>query len=629
MCHWVFYREQEVTIKNRTKRTWLRRVVECAWVGGCALAGVGVAVALGAIDTTVLDFYTPGTQPNKLTQRVANAAGCAACHGYYDRETEPFEQWAGSLMAQASRDPIFHACLAIANQDASYAGDLCLRCHTPGGWLMGRVVDAPDGSGLQDQDRQGVSCNVCHRMVDPVYRPGESPEVDESILANILIPVITPHNASMVMDPMDRRRGPFDISSTNPHPWLQSPYHRSSSLCASCHDVSNPVYMKQPDGSYLPTPHDEPHPTHNKYDMYPIERTFSEWANSLFAAGPVEMGGRFGGNRSAVSSCQDCHMPSTTGTGCEPSIGSPVRHDLPRHFFNGANTWVLKAIRSLYNDAETFLDESIVNESIARAQAMMRAASDLELTQAGRFINARIINYSGHKLPTGYAEGRVMWINVKYFDAQGTLVDERGHYDNATAELDSSNTKTYEAVQGLDAVGAAAVNRPQGPGFHFAVNNTYFKDNRIPPMGFTNAAFAAVQASPLGADYADGQYWDDTLFDIPDGATRAEVRVFHQVTTKEYIEFLRDQNTTNTAGQIAYDQWVLHGKSPPTEMDFVTIDLSTCFADTNGDGGVDGSDVEAFFLAWEAAAPLGDFNLDGGVDGADVEAFFLAWESGC
>ncbi|MBX3382066.1 MAG: hypothetical protein KF864_01020 [Phycisphaeraceae bacterium] len=51
-------------------------------------------------------------------------------------------------------------------------------------------------------------------------------------------------------------------------------------------------------------------------------------------------------------------------------------------------------------------------------------------------------------------------------------------------------------------------------------------------------------------------------------------------------------------------------------------------ADFNLDGGVDGADIEAFFLAWEAAEQHADFNLDGGVDGADVAAFFEAWENG-
>ncbi|MBL9000442.1 MAG: hypothetical protein JNK25_04830 [Phycisphaerae bacterium] len=58
-----------------------------------------------------------------------------------------------------------------------------------------------------------------------------------------------------------------------------------------------------------------------------------------------------------------------------------------------------------------------------------------------------------------------------------------------------------------------------------------------------------------------------------------------------------------------------------------TLDFQ-CFADFNGDGGVDGADVEAFFTAWEAGSPAADVNLDGGTDGGDVEAFFNSWENG-
>lgn len=54
-----------------------------------------------------------------------------------------------------------------------------------------------------------------------------------------------------------------------------------------------------------------------------------------------------------------------------------------------------------------------------------------------------------------------------------------------------------------------------------------------------------------------------------------------------------------------------------------------CPSDFNDDGGVDGSDVEAFFIAWESGDVLGDFNEDGGIDGTDVEAFFFRWEQGC
>jgi len=51
-------------------------------------------------------------------------------------------------------------------------------------------------------------------------------------------------------------------------------------------------------------------------------------------------------------------------------------------------------------------------------------------------------------------------------------------------------------------------------------------------------------------------------------------------------------------------------------------------ADFNRDGGVDGSDVSAFFTTWEAGDSDADINGDGAVDGEDVEAFMVTWENG-
>jgi hypothetical protein len=54
----------------------------------------------------------------------------------------------------------------------------------------------------------------------------------------------------------------------------------------------------------------------------------------------------------------------------------------------------------------------------------------------------------------------------------------------------------------------------------------------------------------------------------------------------------------------------------------------SCPADFNLDGGIDGGDIDAFFVAWEASEPCGDVNFDGGVDFADIEVFFTTWENG-
>lgn len=57
--------------------------------------------------------------------------------------------------------------------------------------------------------------------------------------------------------------------------------------------------------------------------------------------------------------------------------------------------------------------------------------------------------------------------------------------------------------------------------------------------------------------------------------------------------------------------------------------LNVCAADFNCDGGVDGSDVAAFFQLWSNGDDVTDLNTDGGVDGNDVGEFFGVWANGC
>ncbi len=542
------------------------------------------------LPTTINDFFQPGTQPNTITDPIIAGTACNLCHAFFPQENSPADRWSTTIMAQASRDPIFHACLAIAEQDAEFVGDLCLRCHMPSAWLAGRSTPTNGSalSGINDWD--GITCSLCHRMVDPIFTPGQSPAVDAGIInATPSLPV-NPHNAQFIIDPLDRRRGPYQLSpGFSFHTWLRSPFHRESALCGTCHDVSNPVFIRQGD-SYILDNLDERHPTGDSYDEFPIERTFSEWLQSAFAIAPVEMGGRFGGNQTAVSTCQDCHMPKTTASAC--SLGGVVRNDQPLHDFAGSHTWVLDAIHNLDTtmliwDTPAFMNPNLIEQTKTRNIEMLESASDLELTKQGADLQVRVTNQTGHKLPSGYPEGRRIWVNVRYRNDLGDIIAEHGHYDFDTAVLTTGDTKVYEAKLGLDEAMAAITGLPAGESFHFALNNTWIKDNRIPPRGFTNAGFELVQAAPVGYSYPDGQYWDDTIYPIPEGATTAEVRVYYQTASKEYIEFLWSENTTNDRGQILYDQWLLSGKGPPIIIDSQTIELD---ADDHirGDCNVDG-----------------------------------------
>jgi hypothetical protein len=401
-------------------------------------------------------------------------------------------------------------------------------------------------------------------------------------------------------------------------------------MCATCHDVSNPLFVMQPDGRYaLDTLH-QPHPTQRPYDEFPLERTYSEWSQSQFARAPIDMGGRFGGNQTAVSTCQDCHMPKTTGTACNPILGGTVRTNLPLHDFRGATSWMLQAVRNLYSDSETGLSADSVAAAIDRNHDMLQKASDLDLAIAGGRLLVRIVNQTGHKLPTGHLEGRRIWVNVRFFDAAGALVQELGAYDPVQATLNTAGTKVYQAVVGLDETMAAMLGVPAGPSHLFPLNNKFYLDNRIPPRGFTNAAFALVQCAPVGQTYRDGQFWDDSLFTIPADAARAEARLYYQTITREAVEGLRDANTTNTAGRVLYQQWELTGRSAPIEMDLAGLSFAGyCRADFSGDGALGIPDYLAFADAFAAGDPRADVNDDGLLNISDYVAFMALVAAGC
>lgn len=599
------------------------------------------------IPTTHEDFFQPGTQPDpsgEVVVPIMHSNNCVYCHGQYlwdEKEpsyAEPWDGWANSIKGHTARDPVFHAAVAIANQDAAGSGEFCIRCHAPGGWLAGRSVSGQIDQ-LAEMDFDGVNCHFCHRIVNPVLSDN-SPEQDAPILAALEFPPTgAPGNARYVIDPADVRRGPFDDVPMNLHGTADiifSPFHLESAMCGTCHDVSNPVFERQPDGSFAIAPLGEPHPTGNIHEMMPEQRTYSEWLHSQFAKGGVHFpDGRFGGNHDTgiMQSCQDCHMPKQFTGGCSFWEYDPFfpRPDMPKHHFAGGNTWVLGAIFEKYGEEIGLTPESVADAQ-ARTADMLRAASDMELDVIDDNLRVRIINWSGHKLPTGYPEGRRMWVNVQFFDNNEQLILEHGAYDFATATLCTEDTKVYEMKLGMDETIAKAANLPQGKSFHLVLNNVVLQDNRIPPVGFTNAAYESVLAQPVDYTYADGQHWDDTYFAIPSGAASAVATLYFQTSSREYMEFLRDTNITNFAGIEAYDLWLSQGKSAPVDMASLIVDLDpqpSNPADLNNDGVVDVSDLLILLANWGQCPRndtcIGDINGDGVVDVSDLLLLLASW----
>ena len=87
-------------------------------IGSLTIWSQGTAMGQSLpVPTTIDDFFLPGSQPLE-SGTFKDASFCKNCHGGYDLAVEPVFNWRGSMMAHAQRDPLYLACLAVANQDA-------------------------------------------------------------------------------------------------------------------------------------------------------------------------------------------------------------------------------------------------------------------------------------------------------------------------------------------------------------------------------------------------------------------------------------------------------------------------------------------------------------------------------
>lgn len=547
-------------------------------------AGAALGVAIGG------PLTSNGTQP-PIAYELLPSGNCRGCHGFdYDPANyiEPGDTWTGSMKSQAARDPLFWAALDVANHDVPNSGDFCLRCHAPAGWLAGRSeppAGSTDGCALEGTideypgtDFGGVTCHVCHRMkVNDAPPPGQQSMYLE--------------NAQFWIDDSDCagrgepcRYGPYDYLSPYeapaPHAWSFAPYFESSDSCGNCHNVTNPARNLIVNGV-------------DTGIRVPLERTHREWQASAY--------GRTG---PAFESCQGCHMPDAVADPVYACAFSENNRsgDLGIHEFAGGNSWIPEVLRQEYPTLGLATELAATRDAALRMLQQRAARVSIvvppQATPGGLLnVQVNVTNLTGHKLPTGYPEGRRMWLHVVARDGQGAPFWESGAYDTATGVLShDSALKVYEAKVGiwnLNRTGACDTTDGTGASiFHFVRNDCVVMDNRIPPKRFTGGADPEIR--PVGYVYpetAPGSgilvNYDVTSYAVPVPAQAVSpitvtATLQYQTTSKEHVDFLRDEAVTNkfpkdciqrttgpagkSRGGLLYDMWTSYGRSAPVAM---------------------------------------------------------------
>lgn len=193
---------------------------------------------------------SPSTTLN--SQALMDPAVCQTCH------PAQYQQWAESMHAYATDDPVFRAMNTRAQRETGgQLGTFCLNCHAP----VAVRAQITDGSNLDaiPAAAKGVTCYFCHSVTD----------------------VSDTHNNPLQLAADGRLFGPFnDPAPGSPHNvsygrFLDGSTPESANACGSCHDIVN-----------LQGAH--------------VERTFAEWKGTTLSLLPNG------------ESCAQCHMAASS-----------------------------------------------------------------------------------------------------------------------------------------------------------------------------------------------------------------------------------------------------------------------------------------------------------------------------
>ncbi|HVU00367.1 MAG TPA: multiheme c-type cytochrome [Polyangiaceae bacterium] len=327
-----------------------------------AAGAAGLLTACGGDD--------PAAAPSTYTvEKLLKPSTCNECH------QDHYKEWSGSMHAFAAKDPLFLAMNKRGQEETKGAlGNFCVSCHAP---MAVRQAASPDETidpeGLPEE-QSGITCYFCHNVTD----------------------VTKDHNNPLVLaNDTTMRGGVRDPVQYKAHTAAYSPLHdgtrlSSAPLCGACHDI---VVDKHFSGAA---------------EDVPLERTFAEWKESIFAD-PHSQG----------QSCAGCHMdPDPRGT--VPIASPPGPHPImtPRnrhvHDFPAVDT------------AFAVADFPEREGQHARVQ--------YKLDQEPRFqvcvdpiqgiVTVQVENLSaGHGFPSGASQDRRLWLELHAENAKGQIFD--------------------------------------------------------------------------------------------------------------------------------------------------------------------------------------------------------------
>jgi hypothetical protein len=497
------------------------------------VGAVALAVALGAA-IFVAPPAPAGSPPPPL---FAPSSQCVACHnGITTPSGEDVSigfAWRASIMANAARDPYWHAAVrreTLDRPDESAAiQDECAACHMP----MARFQDHAAGGkaeifarlprgarpGVADGDplsMDGVSCSLCHQL----QNGGPALEHD----GEFKIDASRPWGARVVFGPYDipQARAQVMHSATGFVPARAANIERAE-LCSTCHTL----YTTNDAGTNARG--------EKQTVRFPEQVPYLEWRASDYAR---------------EKTCQGCHMPVVPEKVPAASVLGEPRDAFGRHGFQGANFFMLGMLDRYRTDLAVEASPQELMLSRQRTLELLRTgAAALSIARAelrdGR-LEAEVVvtNTTGHKLPSAYPSRRA-WLRFVVSDAggrtlwasgalrpDGSIEGNDNDRDPLSFEPHHQIIDSAEQVQIYEPI-LVDVRGQVTTGLLSAVR--YGKDNRLLPRGFDKAAAEPdVAVHGEAKDDPDFQGGGDRVVyrvPVPDdaaGPLRVQVELLYQ-----------------------------------------------------------------------------------------------------
>ncbi len=521
-----------------------------------ALGLVTCVIGLGLV-AWADDDASPGDAPLHAFAPVPNDAFrpsslCARCHAEGRRasamrspdgeDISPVGLWQSSMMANASRDPFWHAAVAIevAATPSRRAAieSACMRCHAP-------MAD-PDQSfaglllegGGDRLGADGASCTVCHRIARDGLGRGDS------------------FSGGWTIDKENRVFGPHAEPFSRPmqmHTGLlatESGHVLESALCATCHTLTTPALdpRGRATGGRLPE-----------------QTPYLEWLNSAYS---TERSTRSPDARS----CQDCHMPTTDvdGRPLRTRIArNPGGRDFPptrerspygQHLLVGANALAPRILADNADLLDVAAPASAFERTLDAVDQQLRSAASLdlvglELEATALALDLRITNHAGHRFPTAHPTRRA-WLALRVLDPGGRVLftsgawDERGRIvgdDGKPLAAEGAGGPTYPHCDRVTSSADVALYEAQmvdahgNPTWLLLRGERFVKDDRLLPKGWEQDGPYPAVTAPKGvegdADFGAGDVVQFRIA-LPSDATgtlRVEAKLVHQVVGARWL----------------------------------------------------------------------------------------------